>query len=372
MAYYSWLGNKEHFLARQTRAIIDLSALEHNYAAMSAYAPMSKQVVVIKADAYGNGAIEVAKKLQSVVTLFAVAFLDEVYALREAGISTPILVLQGPHQEQECELTTHLNVVWMLHLEQQLNWVNKRIESGELASTHHWVKFDTGMHRLGLSIDDYDDLVSNYPHIFNVDAVIATHLARADEPEINDAAQKVQRFLEVMAEKHQYLSIANSAGNIALPEAANTYNRMGISLYGSSPFEADQIHADLKPVMTLQSEVIALRDIAEGESVGYGGTWTAKRPSRIATVGIGYADGYPRHAPTGTPALFDGKKASLVGRVSMDMLTFDVTELPEVSIGSVVELWGANLPINLVAKSVGTIGYELMTRVSARVPRMYK
>jgi alanine racemase len=128
---------------------------------------------------------------------------------------------------------------------------------------------------------------------------------------------------------------------------------------------------DLKPVMTLRSEVIALRDLAAGESVGYGATWTASKPSTIATVAIGYADGYPRHAPIGTPALFNGKKAFLVGRVSMDMLTFDVSGLDDIDIGTEVELWGENLPINEVAAKIGTIGYELMTRVSARVPRKY-
>ena len=358
-------------MARYTHALINLDALRYNFESMSKLAPASKQVVVVKANAYGNGAIEVARCLEDKVDLFAVAFLDEVYELREAGITTPILVLQGPHQEQECELSSALNVVWMLHLERQLNWINKRIENNELSNAQHWVKFDTGMHRLGLSPKDYDYFAEQYPYVFTKDTVIATHLARADEPECANAQEIVNEFLALMKGKHQKLTIANSAANICLPAAAGIYNRMGISLYGSSPFEQKQVQADLKPVMTLRSEVIALRHLDVGESVGYGATWTADRPSIIATVAIGYADGYPRHAPIGTPALFNGEKAPLVGRVSMDMLTFDVSALDDIDIGTEVELWGENLPINEVAEKVGTIGYELMTRVSARVPRKY-
>jgi alanine racemase len=359
-------------LARFTHARIDLDAIKHNFAAMSACAPKSKQVVVVKANAYGNGAVAVAKCLQDQVDMFAVAFLDEVFELREAGIKQPILVLQGPHQEQECELTSALNVVWMLHVEQQLNWINKRIANNELSEMHHWVKFDTGMHRLGFMIEDYQQLSEAYPHIFHQNAVIATHLANADEPD-NDASKiAINKFMNVMSQRHECLSIANSAANIYLPESAKTWNRMGISLYGSTPFENNEVAVNLKPVMQLNSEVISIRTIPIGDSVGYGSTWTANEPSRIATVAIGYADGYPRHAPIGTPALFDGQIGRLVGRVSMDMLTFDVTNIDNVEIGTKVELWGNNLAINELAKEIGTIGYELMTRISNRVPRKYE
>lgn len=358
-------------MARYTHANIDLTALMHNFKAMSLCAPQSKQVVVVKADAYGNGAVAVAKCLQDEADMFAVAFLDEVFELREAGIQQPILVLQGPHREQECELTNSLNVVWMLHVEQQLNWLNKRIKNNEIDNLHHWVKFDTGMHRLGLNLEDYEQLNKEYECIFHPKTVVATHLATADEPDNKTASTAVNHFLNAMHSRHDYLSIANSAANICLPESALTWNRMGISLYGSSPFENDQVPTNLKPVMQLMSEVIALRHIGIGESVGYGSTWTAQKPSIIATVALGYADGYPRHAPIGTPALFDGQEAHLVGRVSMDMLTFDVTDLANIDIGTTVELWGENLPINKVAKHIGTIGYELMTRVSKRVPRVF-
>ncbi|MFB0912810.1 MAG: alanine racemase, partial [Glaciecola sp.] len=323
------------------------------------------------ADAYGNGAVSVAKCLQNQADMFAVAFIDEVFELREAGITQPILVLQGPHQEQECELTNTLNIVWMLHAEQQLNWINKRIKNNELSNMHHWVKFDTGMHRLGFMLEDYARLHEDYAHIFHPKTVVATHLATADESDNKASLSAIHQFLNGMADRHSCLSIANSAANMCLPESANTWNRMGISLYGSTPFENGEVSVFLKPVMQLNSEVIALREIASGESVGYGATWTASKPSVIATVAIGYADGYPRHAPIGTPALFDGFVGELVGRVSMDMLTFDVTHIKNIEIGTKVELWGKNLAINKVAKHVGTIGYELMTRVSKRVPRKF-
>jgi alanine racemase len=358
-------------LARYTHATIDLDALQHNFMSMSRCSPNSKQVVVVKADAYGNGAVAVATCLQNQVDMFAVAFIDEVFELRDAGITQPILVLQGPHQEQECELTKTLNIVWMLHAEQQLNWINKRIKNRELSNMHHWVKFDTGMHRLGFMLEDYARLHEDYAYIFHPKTVIATHLATADEPEKKASLCAIHQFLNVMADRHSCLSIANSAANICLPESANTWNRMGISLYGSTPFENHEVSVSLKPVMQLNSDVIALREIASGESVGYGATWTASKPSVIATVAIGYADGYPRHAPIGTPALFDGLAGELVGRVSMDMLTFDVTHIESVEIGTKVELWGKNLPINEIAKHVGTVGYELMTRVSKRVPRKF-
>jgi alanine racemase len=358
-------------LARYTHASIDLAALSYNFSAMCDFSPNSKQVVVVKADAYGNGAVATAKHLQDKADMFAVAFLDEVFELREAGIQQPILVLQGPHREQECELTNSLNVIWLLHTEQQLNWINKRIENNEIDNLHHWVKFDTGMHRLGLLLKDYENFHREYRHIFHSKTVVATHLATADEPENDLSALAINTFISAMKGRHGCLSIANSAANICLPSAALTWNRMGISLYGSSPFEHDELAVDLKPVMQLHSEVIALRQIEAGESVGYGATWTAEKPSLIATVALGYADGYPRQAPIGTPALFAGERAHLVGRVSMDMLTFDVTHLQQVDIGTPVELWGKNLSINTVAKHIGTIGYELMTRISKRVPRVY-
>lgn len=358
-------------LPRNTRAIIDLDALKYNYHSMSSLSPESKQVVVIKANAYGNGAVRVAKSLRNEVAMFAVAFLDEVYELRQAGITQEILVLQGPYDKSECLLTDELNIVWMLHKQPQLNWLNRGLIDKRIKKSNHWIKFDTGMHRLGLMPHEYEDCRESYPALFNQATVIATHLSAADEPSKDSVDIQLKRFRQMLLSSEYELSIANSAANIHLASARKHWNRMGISLYGSSPFEGGEIQPNIKPVMRLLSEVIALREIEIGESVGYGDTWIAKRKTMIATVAIGYADGYPRHAPIGTPALFAGHRATLVGRVSMDMLTFDVTGIDSIELGARVELWGENLPINEVAKHIGTIGYELMTRISNRVPRVY-
>lgn len=360
-------------MPRSTYAQIDLDAVLYNFKSMSLLAPHSKQVVVVKADAYGNGAIQIAKHLESRVSLFAVAFLDEVYELRKAGIKTPILVLQGPHEECECALTDQLGVVWMLHTERQLEWLDHHIAQGLVDNSNHWLKFDTGMHRLGLMPERFIDLEKRYPRLFHPSSVIATHLSAADTPQTPSIGLQFSRFDNMLSQSvRKYpISIANSAANIHLSKARQHWNRMGISLYGSTPFENQEVMTDLKPVMSLHSQVIAVRTLKQGESVGYGDTWIAKKETRIATVALGYADGYPRHAPIGTPALFDGKRAGLVGRVSMDMLTFDVSHLDTVSLDTQVELWGQRLPINEIAKHVGTIGYELMTRVSSRVPRRY-
>jgi alanine racemase len=338
---------------------------------MSSLSANSQQVVVIKADAYGNGAIQVATELASQVSMFAVAFLDEVYELRQAGITQEILVLQGPYDKSECLLTNELNIVWMIHNRKQMSMLHDALRYKQITKNNHWIKFDTGMHRLGLMPDEFERCQAEYPRLFHSQTVIATHLSAADEPLKNSVNVQLDRFTTMLSKTDYMLSIANSAANIHLKEARQHWNRMGISLYGSSPFEGKEIQPDLQPVMRLVSEVIATRIIDVGESVGYGDTWVAQRKTKIATVAIGYADGYPRHAPIGTPALFAGQKATLVGRVSMDMLTFDVSDIDEVSIGTEVELWGEHLAINEVARHVGTIGYELMTRVSKRVPRVY-
>lgn len=329
-----------------------------------------KAVAVVKADAYGNGAVLVAKTLDNKVDLFAVAIVEEAIALREAGIQSPILVMQGPHQAAECALTVQYNLRWILHHQAQLDWLCTALDKQTLLQHAHWVKFDTGMHRLGFMPDQYQSLCQNYPDILHAKCVITTHLACADEPDNNSAEQQIAKFVKSFTQ-HQHFSIANSAASAYLTEAHQHWNRLGISLYGSSPFEQSDIQLELQAVMRLKAQVIALREVETGEAVGYGGTWCAQQKSLIATVGIGYADGYPRHAPNGTPAIIKGRTAFLAGRVSMDMLTFDVTHIPGVQLGDEVELWGDNLPINSIAKHVGTIGYELMTRVSSRVPRRY-
>ncbi|WP_371193720.1 alanine racemase [Glaciecola sp. SC05] len=359
-------------MTRKTLATIKLASLKANLHALQAKAPSSKTLAVVKADAYGNGAIEVARYIEADVDMFAVAIVDEALALRKVGIHAPILVLQGPHESSELSYTFSHNLHWMMHNQQQIEWLSNSNNCDENWGAHLWWKFDTGMHRLGFAIEDFHALLKKHAKYINQHSVIATHLACADENDTAHTTQQIDRFLEQVAQASMPLSIANSAGTIAHHNARQAYNRLGIALYGSSPFEADNTQMTLLPVMSLSAHIIALRSIPTGDSVGYGATWVAARPSIIATVAIGYADGYPRHAPIGTPAICRQQRISLVGRVSMDMLTFDVTDAEAVKIGDKVELWGEQLAINEVAEWAGTIGYELMTRVSARVPRHYE
>ena len=384
-------------MTRRTSAYINLQALSHNLAMLKAISPASKSIAVVKADAYGNGSVQIARHIESQVDILAVAFLDEALRLRESAITKPILVLQGPHEAAELEHTFSDDLLWMFHDYSQLEWLKdfvhatpslikhplkenaseqptKPSEAVSAIGRHIWLKFDTGMHRLGFHIQDLEKTTNSLKLLLSKQSVIATHLACADEADPEHTQAQIKTFLAQLNTLDYACSIANSAGSIAHFDARQDYNRLGIALYGSSPFASKSDVSnmpDLKPVMSLRAPIIALRDIPKGDSVGYGATWTAKRDTKIATVAIGYADGYPRHAPSSTPAFCNGQRIGLVGRVSMDMLTFDVTDLKEVSVFDDVELWGEAISINEVADFVGTIGYELMTRISARVPRIY-
>lgn len=361
-------------MSRPTQAIIDLNALQHNLTILTNIAGNSKVIGVVKADAYGNGAIAVAKAIENKVDMLAVAFIEEALELIIAGINKTILILQGPHKESDLYEEKGRNLIWLLHSSWQLNSYAKYCESvsGEERNSA-WLKFDTGMHRLGFPISDFKTIMQSHSKILDSNTVIVTHLACADELIPTHAERQIQSFLNVVEQYGNPMCLANSATNIRFPKARQDYVRLGIALYGSTPFPKN-MNQDLalSPVMSLESEVIAIRTIPKGDFVGYGATWQAKRPSKIATVALGYADGYPRHAPSGTPAWCNNQTIHLVGRVSMDMLTFDVTDLADIKIGDKVQLWGDCLSINTVADHIGTIGYELMTRISKRVPKIFK
>lgn len=353
-------------MTRKTTAIIDLTALVDNYKQLAALAEHSRLLAVIKADAYGHGAVQVARALDDLAELFAVAFIDEAKALRAKGINTPILSLQGAFDVSECEWAAANNVWLVIHQEQQLRWIDQL----ENIKPVIWPKLDTGMHRLGFQPEEFAAIVKKYNHLLSEQSVIFTHLASADDPQSAKTSEQLKRLENAMEQQVHEYSIANSAGIIHWQAARQQWNRTGIGMYGGFAGPMSK-QLELKPVMTLKAKVIAIRDISKGETVGYGGTWKSIQPSRLATVGIGYADGYPRHAPNGTPAYCNGERIFLTGRVSMDMLIFDVTHLSGIDVGDDVELWGNNLSITDVAEFVGTIDYELMTRLSARVPRKY-
>ena len=350
---------------RRTAATIDLNAIRDNFALACAQAPASKTMAVIKANAYGHGMLEVAATLDDSAAAFAVATLDEAVVLRAAGVDKDILVLEGVnsadgYREAEAEgLTLAVNS-------------REQVELALGSSATVWIKVDTGMHRLGIEPGELADVLGQLRKASVPVEAVCTHLARADD--LDDAAtrQQLDAFRACAEACGLPRSIANSAGILGWPDSHADWNRPGIMLYGASPFATEVAAASgLRPAMTFEAEVIALRDVPEGDSVGYGGRWTAARPSKIATLAAGYADGYPRHAPDGTPIFVNGHNAPIAGTVSMDMITIDVTDHPEVAIGDLAELWGQNVSVNEVAKRAGTISYELLTRVSPRVPRRH-
>lgn len=358
-------------MSRQTFAHINLVALKDNLHALQALSPNSTNIAVIKADAYGNGAIACAKAISADVDMFAVAIYEEALTLRGAGLEQPILILQGPHQAAELTTTLSHNLHWVFHDDLQFEWLRASNINLQDFAAHLWIKFDTGMHRLGFAIERFSEIMKKHQDLISDKTVISTHLACADEKNTEHANQQLSLFLKAVNDTKLRLSIANSAATMEHQTARQDFNRLGIALYGSSPFSDASQGIKLKAVMSLTAKIIGLRRIPKGDSVGYGATWIAPRESLIATVALGYADGYPRHAPSGTPAICRGQRIALVGRVSMDMLTFDVSNLEKVELFDEVELWGEQLCINEVASFVGTIGYELMTRVSYRVPRIY-
>ena len=354
---------------RKTEALIDLDAIRENYALAGRLAPQSKSIAVIKADAYGHGMLRVAEALQDVVPAFAVATIDEALELRGAGISTPLLVLEGVNSVEACEMAAANDLSLVVHSHEQVSGL---LQAKLASPVSVWLKVDTGMHRLGLSPGDLKPALDRLHAGGRNVSVLCTHLACADDLSSDVTREQIEIFLACTSGQNLPLSISNSAGILAWPQSHADWNRPGYMLYGNTPMTTDVESArGLRPAMILRSEIIAIREIAVGEAVGYGGCWQATRSSKIATVACGYADGYPRHAPNGTPTLVNGRVAPLVGTVSMDMITLDLTEHENVAVRDSVELWGRGVAVNDVAANCGTIGYELLTGVTPRVPRVF-
>lgn len=357
-------------MSRGTRAIIDLAALRFNHKKIRQLAPHSNIWSVVKANGYGHGATRIAQALAGTTDGFAVATLDEACELRLAGIEKPILLLEGTATAGQTGIACEENIELVIHNAEQLQWL---VEQSKPARV--WLKIDTGMHRLGIApalVADFAEQVQASGHLTLVG--IMTHLASADEPDNGQTKDQLAVFASIQALLPEVQHcISNSAATVSLPSTHANWIRPGIILYGASPFAdktADQL--GFKPVMSLMAPVIAVRDINIGDKVGYGGNWTAKRATKVATLAIGYADGYPRHAPSGTPVWLNGQQVSLIGRVSMDMITVDVTDLPHVELGDDAVLWGAEVSVDVVAKACQTIGYELLTRRSLRVPLQFR
>jgi alanine racemase len=357
-------------MARPTRAEVSLQALHHNYGVACALVPNDKVMPIVKANAYGHGAVTIARALEPHAPALGVACIEEALALRDAGIHCPILLLEGFFSADELALAQQHAFWLMLHNEWQLQTLANTTSATPLTV---WLKLDTGMHRLGFppqQAAQHYHWLRALPQV-NPQVTLATHFASADDLASEFTQRQIQLFREHTASLDAPCSLANSPGLLGWPEARAQWNRTGLMLYGHSPFRDSHPLADqLQPVMTLRSQVMAVREVPVGESVGYANSWTARRPSRIATIPVGYGDGYPRHAANSTPVLIRGQRAQLVGRVSMDMISVDVTDLPPTHIGDEVVLWGEGLPVKEVAVHADTIGYEIVTRLHNRVPRL--
>ena len=356
---------------RPSKAIIDLAALQANLDLAAQLSPAARNVAVIKANAYGHGMVEAALALQSRADALAVATIDEALALRSACIEGPLLVLQGASTTADVEEAAARGLWLMLHEPGQLEMLKNAGGNDPLTV---WLKVDTGMHRLGFSPAEAATALERLAARARVTRppVLCTHLACADMLQSPVTEQQLSAFSEFSREKGLPTSIANSAGIMHWPDSHAAWNRPGIMLYGCDPTgRFDNTKAGLEPVMTLTSEIMAIRDLGPGESVGYGQRWTAEAPARIGTISLGYGDGYPRHAPSGTPVLVKGKRVPLAGTVSMDMITVDLSGHDDIRVGDPVEAWGKNLPVNEVAKHAGTIGYELLAGMTGRLPRVF-
>lgn len=363
-------------MPRNTTAKINLASLRHNYAMANQWAPHSQNMAVIKANAYGHGAVEVANALESDVPAFGVAIFEEAIALRANKINKPILVLQGVRNKDELIKASDLAIWLTVHNLEQLDLILNNPLDKVLTI---WLKLDTGMHRLGLNQAEFEETLKSIADCPWIDDqyVISSHFSCASELGSSEPAAQLDRFNRMLESaklpESCQKSLANSPAIVSLPESNFNWNRPGLLLYGlplfDKPHSTDSL---LRPVMTFETEVVAIRNIDKGESVGYGKQWLAKRPSVIATLAVGYGDGYPRQARNGTPVLIHGQRAPLAGVVSMDLISVDITDIAGVKVGDKAELWGANLCANEVAGYAGTIGYDLVTGVSSRVPRKYK
>ena len=360
-------------MPRPIQATIHTSALQHNLSLLRARAQDARVWAVVKADAYGHGLQRVFEGLRA-ADGFAVLDLQEAQILRDLGWRGPVLLLEGVFEQRDLELCSRLDLWHVVHHEAQIDMLSRH--KTQLAQ-RVFLKMNTGMNRLGFAPARFRSAWVRLNALPQVDEIsLMTHFAHADDAQGVDA--QLQVFKDISHDLPGERSLANSAAVLrhgSVPEVTADWVRPGIALYGSAPDHPlhDAAHWGLRPAMSLRSQVIATQELRAGDEVGYGGVFKAPRDMRIAVVACGYADGYPRHAPTGTPVLIDGQPCTTVGRVSMDMLCVDLTPVPQAGIGAAATLWGQAstgevLCIDEVAAAAGTVGYELMCALAPRVP----
>lgn len=353
-------------MPRPIQALIDLSALEHNLQ-VARRASSARIMAVIKAAAYGHGLLRAAEALNA-ADGFALLDVRDAVQLREAGFRQTILLLEGFFTPDDLPLAAEHDLACVIHSPHQIAMLDGYPRRGSLQV---WLKVNSGMNRLGLQPHDVPAALEKLKaHPAVRDITLMTHFSHADEAA--GVAVQLEMFNALAAPYRVARSLANSAALLRYPATHADWVRPGIMLYGTSPFapgsgdSAQQL--GLKPAMTLQSRIISVRELGAGEYIGYGGMFRAEAAMRVGVVACGYADGYPRHAPTGTPVLVEGKRTRTLGRVSMDMLSVDLSALPGTGVGSRVTLWGKGLPVEQVAHAAGTISYELLCALTPRVP----
>lgn len=352
--------------SRVAHALINIGALRENLRKVKTIAPRAKVMSVIKANAYGHGLIRVAGGLIE-SDAFAVARTQEAIELRKAGFTQSIAVLQGFFDQDELSIYGKLSLEPVVHSAWQVDLLEKRTRGYPLKV---WLKVDTGMSRLGVHPNEVESLTRRLRNCKTVKGPISmmSHLANADALDDPFTPRQISLFQSLGKGMDGETGIANSAGVLGWKEAHAEWIRPGIILYGISPFAGKTGQQEgLHPVMTLRSRIISIKEIEPGTRVGYGGDWVAGRKTRLGVAAIGYGDGYPRQARSGTPVLIRGQRAPLAGRVSMDMVTIDLTDCPEAKIGDLVTLWGEGLPVELIAEYANTIPYDLVCGITRRV-----
>ncbi|MCY4150570.1 MAG: alanine racemase [Gammaproteobacteria bacterium] len=350
----------------KNRALIDLSALRDNIKTIRSLASKSGLIAVVKANAYGHDMQVVVRELSSQVDGFAVASIEEGLSLREIDSKLPVMILSGfcdPSQLTSCASHQLDPVIHSLH---QVDWIKDY--TGRPLDV--WLKFNSGMNRLGMGHDDFIQAYRKLeasPHI--ADIRLMSHFAIAEDLKDEFTRKQISEFNHAAMGLEREKSLANSAGIMCWPDSHFEWVRPGLMLYGISPLEDETTNYGLKPVMELQAKIISLQSLEQGDALGYGRTYTATRPMRIANLGIGYGDGYFRIVPDSAYVMISNQKAPIVGRISMDSMTVDVGNIENARIGESAVLWGVSPTVDQVADWAGTNAYEVMCKLSTRVPR---
>ncbi|UDG81008.1 Alanine racemase, biosynthetic [Candidatus Hartigia pinicola] len=352
-------------------ASINRQALRHNLQKVKELAPHSRVIAIVKANAYGHGLTEVSNSIQDVVDGFGVARLKEALALRKQGINRLIILLSGFFEILDLSFLVRYQIDTVIHCIEQL----KILETVTLTKPiKAWMKIDTGMHRLGVLPQEAQAFYQRLQECKNIQKPIniVSHFSQADEPELPITSHQINCFNQFIKNKPGEKSISASSGILVYPEAHYDWVRPGIIIYGASPQKGKSAKdLGLQSVMTLQSTLISVKVHVAGQRVGYGGRWCSKQDTQLGVVAIGYGDGYPQTAPSGTPVFINGRIVPLVGNVSMDMITIDLGPDTNDKVGDKVILWGRELPIEDIALKTGIINYELLTKLTSRVVMHY-